>query len=148
MAMSHRKVTISLVALCVFLVSGTVQAEKQRTNKGEKKVLRTSRLNRAKAYLAAKDKNGDGKLSRDELKVKSALFKKMDKNDNGFVSIGELLALPAFSAKGATVALDGKGNDILTFDGKGNDLVSSQTRNRKIVEPGFFSKPIPACVEK
>jgi Ca2+-binding EF-hand superfamily protein len=52
-------------------------------------VVEASRASQARANIEAMDKNGDGKISRDEWKGSTEVFNRLDANHDGFITPDE-----------------------------------------------------------
>jgi len=99
---------LAVVVSCGLLMAdGALAAKKKPPARKKPRVTRQSKLRRAKSYMGLKDKNKDGKLTRRELGLKPEVFAKADRNNDGFVSQGELVTLPGFGTN-AMGGMDGK----------------------------------------
>ena len=67
---------------------------KHQKNKGQRK-----RKVYPKQWLKARDKNGDGKLGKDEYKGKVDIFGRFDTDKDGFLSLEEIRKMPRFQKK-------------------------------------------------
>lgn len=112
-----RLLSVTLLAVGVFCLAAFSIAQPPTGGKDFKKGGPPADPEAAVKRLMAFDKNGDGKLTKEELNDArlNALFDRADANKDGFVTREELTAL--MTKEAAALQSSGKGGP---FDGKGD----------------------------
>jgi len=71
-------------------IANTTTGKSSSSSTGATKSTTASASDNAKSYVSAKDKNGDGLLTSDEMGMSKTTFGKLDKNGDGTVDTAEL----------------------------------------------------------
>ena len=89
------------------------------------------------ARFKAMDKNGDGKVSRDEFPGRPQMFERVDANKDGFLEASEVKALAASTAKAPPAGAPQPGARIMAMDKDGDGKVS---KAEFVGAPAFFDR--------